>query len=71
MNTVIFYHTETCPQCRMVKMLLDKYCIDHESCTDVEEMKRKNITHTPAIEVNGTLLQGKPMMDWVNSFKVY
>jgi len=69
MSNVIFYHTETCPQCRMVGLLLDKYKIEHESCTDVDEMKSKGITHTPAIEVDGTILQGKEMMNWVNSFK--
>lgn len=70
MDNVIFYHTETCPQCRMVKMLLDKYGIKYDSCTDVDEMKNKGINHTPAIEVGGTMLQGKEMMTWVNSFKV-
>lgn len=67
---VKFYHTLTCPQCRMIDMLLKKYQVETESCTDVEEMKSKNITHTPAIELeDGTILQGKPLIDWVNQFK--
>lgn len=69
MDTVIFYHTETCPQCRMVSMLLDKYSIEHQSVLDVETMKEKGITHTPALEVNGTILQGKEMMNYINQFK--
>lgn len=65
-----FYHTLTCPQCRMVEMLLNKYKIEYISITDVEEMKSKNITHTPAIEVeDNKILQGKPLIDWVNQFK--
>lgn len=68
-NTITFYHTATCPQCRMVKMLLDKYGIQYNPCLDVEEMKEKGIMHTPAIEVEGEILQGKPMMDWINQFK--
>ena len=69
MDSIIFYHTETCPQCRMVKMLLDKYNIEHESSTSVDEMKEKGITHTPALEVNGTILQGKELMNYINQFK--
>lgn len=68
-DKITFYHTATCPQCRMVGMLLDKYKIEYNSCLDVEVMKEKGISHTPAIEVDGQILQGKPLIEWINQFK--
>lgn len=53
----------------MVDMLLKKHSIKHTSVTDVEEMRKLGITHTPALGVNGTILQGKAMMNYINQFK--
>ena len=62
---IIFYHQDGCPQCKMVKMLLDKKKISYNSCKDIEEMKNKGLYSTPALEVDGKMLIGKPMMDWI------
>lgn len=70
MDTITFYHTATCPQCRMVKMLLDKNEIPYIPCLDVEKMKEKGIMHTPAIELqDGSILQGTAIKDWLNQNK--
>ena len=63
------YSQPACPQCKMVKMLLTKKNIGFETCEDLDVMKSKGINHTPTIDVDGTLLTGKPMIDWINSYR--
>lgn len=63
------YHQDGCPQCKMIMMQLDKNHIEYESCKDIDEMKSKNINHTPALEVEGEILQGKSIIDWINKNK--
>ena len=62
MSKIIFYHTETCPQCKMVEMLLKKKNINYDSCLDIDEMINKGINHTPAIDLDGDILVGKSLM---------
>lgn len=62
---VTFYHTLTCPQCKAVEMLLKKEKIEYESCTDIDEMIAKGIQHTPMLEVDGQMLSGKEIFQWV------
>ena len=66
MQTIIFYHTQTCPQCKMVEMLLKKNKINYDSVEDVDLMIEKGINHTPALEVDGKILFGKDIITWVN-----
>lgn len=66
---ITLYHQDSCPQCKMVTMLLNKNNIEFEANADIEEMKTKGITHTPALEVNGEILQGKSLIDWINKNK--
>ena len=67
MNKPIFYHTTTCPQCKMVEMMLKQSNIECESIMDVDEMTKKGINHTPALEVDGTILFGKDIINWIKS----
>lgn len=69
MSKIILYHQDGCPQCKMVKTLLEKYNVAYEGCMDIDLMKSKGISHTPTIEVDNELLTGKPMIDWVNSHR--
>lgn len=62
---VIFYHTLTCPQCKAVEMLLNKEKVEYVSCTNIDEMITKGIQHTPVLEVDGQLLSGKEIFQWV------
>ena len=63
MNKVLLYTQPSCPTCKTVKMFLTKNNIDFDICEDVEEMKSKGINHTPTLDVCGTLLSGKAIID--------
>lgn len=63
---IILYSQPGCPQCRMVHMLLDKKKIEYQEVQDVNLMLEKGIRHTPALEVDEKILQGKEMMDYIN-----
>jgi len=67
MDKVVFYHQESCGQCRTIESLLNRFAINYDSVTDVAEMQKRGIHHTPTLEVNGELLTGKPMIDYINS----
>lgn len=60
-------YTTHCPLCRGVEMLLKKKKIEYNEITDVNIIKEKNITHVPVLEVDGQLLTGKEIHNWVNS----
>ena len=66
-NKVLLYTQPSCPQCKMVKMLLTKKNIPFDMCEDIDLMQSKGINHTPTLEVDGTLLTGKEMIDWINT----
>ena len=66
---VIFYHTLTCPHCKMVEKLLNDNNIEYSSCIDMDEMRTKQIRHVPALGVNGEILIGKDIFNWVRGRK--
>lgn len=61
-----FYTQNNCPQCRMVSDLLKSKKIQYQECQDIEMMKKIGLLRTPAIEVDGKLLQGKEMFQYIN-----
>ena len=65
MMTIIVYSQQGCPQCKMIKMMLDKKNISYEVCEDTEVMRSKGILHTPTLEVDGVRYVAKPMFDKV------
>ena len=65
MEKIYLYTQPTCPQCKMVHMLLDKKGIEYIECQDVEIMQQKGINHTPALMVGDKIIQGKEIFDWV------
>lgn len=64
---ITFYHTNTCPVCKGIEIKLKQKKIDYISITDVDTLLAKGINHPPALEVNGELLTGKAVNDWVNN----
>lgn len=67
--SVILYSQEGCPQCRMVHMQLDKHNIKYDECQDINKMKEIGINHTPALDVDGKILQGKDIFSYINGVK--
>ena len=68
---IILYSQPTCSQCKMVHMLLDKNHISYTECQDVEQMKSAGINHTPALLVNGKILTGKEIFNYINDVKTF
>lgn len=64
--SVILYHQEDCPQCKMVVMLLNQKSIKWRPEEDIKVMLDKGITHVPTLEVNGAKMIGKNIIDWIN-----
>lgn len=63
---IILYHQDSCGQCKMVEMLLKKKNIQFESNKDINQMMELGIKHTPTLSVNGQLLVGKELINWIN-----
>ncbi len=65
---MILYTQQSCPQCRMIHVLLDKKKnIQYDECQDIEEMKKVGVNHTPAANINGQIIQGKALIDYIKS----
>ena len=62
---VTLFHLPTCPQCRAVERMMEAKHIDYVSCTDIDAMTSKGVQHTPTLEVDGELLQGKAIFNWI------
>ena len=71
MNKPILYTQNGCGMCRAIHLLLDKKNVDYNeiiiTLDNVDEYKEKGITATPTLEVDGHLLTGKELKDWVNA----
>lgn len=49
----------------MVETLLKRYNINYESVTDIDYMKSIGVKSTPTLSVDGTLMVGKPIVEWI------
>lgn len=61
---VILYSTG-CPQCKVLKYMLDTAKITYETCSDLNTMKGLGITTVPMLSVDGDILSMKEAMAWV------
>lgn len=66
-NNIIVYTQPGCPQCKMIKMLMDKEGIKYECCEDVNVMQSLGILHTPTLSVNGIFLVGTQIRDYIKT----
>ena len=64
MGKVILYE-HGCPNCRVLKMKLDKSGIEYETVNDVEVMKTKGFQSAPKLEVDGTVMDFKEAIEWL------
>lgn len=62
---MVLYTQKNCPQCRMIHMLLAKTTLEYSECQDIDIMTAAGVNHTPAAEVNGKILQGKELIDYI------
>ena len=64
MGKVILYE-HGCPNCRMLKMKLDKSGIKYETVNDTEIMKAKGFTEAPKLEVDGVVYGFREAVEWL------
>lgn len=63
---VILYSTG-CPMCKMVEEKLKNKGVLFEINSNIEEMRKKGITHVPVAEVNGVLMKTKEILNWMET----
>ena len=64
MNEVIFY-TINCSRCGVLKEKLDKQGIVYSTVTDVNVIRGKGISHLPALEADGSLMNFSEALIWL------
>lgn len=62
-------YTTHCPQCKGVEMLLKNKKIEYNECTNIDEIKELGIQQVPVLSVDGKLLKGKEIYEWIHSVK--
>lgn len=65
---VILYSTG-CPQCKVLRSILDMEGVVYDVCSDVDTMRALGITTVPMLNVNGNLLSMKEAMAWAKEDK--
>lgn len=62
---VVLYTTH-CPRCEVLASKLSSAAISYEVVEDTEVMLSKGIMSAPMLEVDGSMLEFKQAVDWVN-----
>lgn len=67
---VILYKTDTCPQCRVLKIKLEKKGIPFEEVKDMDIMNERGIQSIPTLQVDDKLMGMGEANKWINAWKV-
>lgn len=62
---IILYSTG-CPKCEVLKKKLTEKAIPYTESNSVDEMLALGITQVPMLDNNGTLMDFKQAVEWVN-----
>ena len=62
---VILYSTG-CPKCKVLVAKLNAKNIKYNTVSDVGIIISKGISTVPVLEVNGTIMDFKTAVDWIN-----
>lgn len=65
MGSKVVLYEHGCPNCKVLKMKLDKKGIQYEDVNDIEAMKAKGFTEAPKLEVDGVVMSFKEAINWV------
>lgn len=65
MEDVVLY-TMHCPQCEVLRRLLDEHNIQYETCADKKKMMALGIMSVPMLKIDGELLNFKSAMQRIN-----
>ena len=59
------YSQPNCPKCKILKDALKDKKIEYIECSDLEEIKKKNIMYIPVLEVDNELLDCPKAFNWI------
>ena len=62
---VILYSTG-CPKCKVLVAKLNAKNIKYNTVSDVDIIISKGISTVPVLEVNGTIMDFKTAVEWIN-----
>lgn len=65
MKNIVLYTTTNCPQCAVLKQLLDNKNILYEESHDVSFLKENHILSVPQLSLDGKLMNMKEAMKWL------
>ena len=65
MEHIILYTTH-CPKCNILKAKLDEKNISYKEDDDLAHMLSLGVTTVPVLSVNGSFMEFKAAVDWVN-----
>lgn len=60
-------YTNHCPQCVILEEKLRKNNIDFSVCDDIESMRQAGVTYTPALCVDGAMLNMSEAWKWIDA----
>ena len=63
---VVLFSTK-CPRCCVLEKKLQQKNISYEEVNDTDIMREKGYLTVPVLEVDGTSMDFKESVDWVNS----
>lgn len=66
MDNKIIFHSSHCPRCLILEKKLKEKGIQYEENNDVQVMLDKGLEMAPALEVDGTMMDFKKAIDWIN-----
>lgn len=69
MSKIILYSTG-CPQCKVLKQLLEKSDVHYDICSDVDKMMGMGISSVPMLDVDGELMNFPAAMKWAKEVKL-
>ena len=65
---IILYKSATCPQCKVVKMKLEKKGIPFTEEMDISVMESRGVRGIPTLEIDGELITSlRDINNWVNA----
>lgn len=65
---ITLYKSATCPQCKVVKMKLEKKGIPFTEEMDISVMESRGVRGIPTLEIDGELITNlRDINNWVNA----
>ena len=65
---ITLYKSATCPQCKVVKMKLEKKGIPFTEEMDISVMESRGVQGIPTLEIDGELITNlRDINNWINA----